>query len=374
MYDHSHLGHARTYISFDIIRRLLEDYFSYNLLYVMNITDIDDKIIISARQQHLFKQFMLNFDPAVVSTALDYYVELRFGKYGASVQDWPAFKVKVEQQQLTSDDAKFKLYVDNVDKCLECIGSTTVDEKYYSNCKEVVKSYLDSLYGNSVTDQQIYKEFTLYWEQDYFKNMDRLNIKRPDVLTRVTEYVPEVVEYCQKIIDNGFAYESNGSLYFDVLKFNDSGHDYAKLAPWAASNLKLLQEGEGDLADGSGKRNSSDFALWKASKQGEPFWPSPWGNGRPGWHIECSVMASCVLGSNMDVHCGGIDLQFPHHDNELAQSEAYYDCKQWVNYFLHSGHLHIENLKMSKSLKNFITINVSFCDDRKPSRAPLAHS
>ena len=230
--------------------------------------------------------------------------------------------------------------------------------EFFENCKDVVKSFLDHLKGSLVTDQKIYKEFSQYWEQDYFKDMDRLLIKRPDVLTRVTEYVPEIVEYCETIIKNGFAYESNGSVYFDTVKFNSSGHDYAKLAPWAANNLKLLEEGEGELGDCTGKRKPSDFALWKASKAGEPFWDSPWGKGRPGWHIECSVMASCILGSNMDIHCGGVDLAFPHHDNELAQSEAYFGCKQWVNYFLHSGHLHIENLKMSKSLKNFLTINV----------------
>ena len=106
-----------------------------------------------------------------------------------------------------------------------------------------------------------------------------------------------------------------------------------------------------------GKRSASDFALWKTSKPGEPHWPSPWGEGRPGWHIECSVMASAVLGPGMDVHSGGEDLAFPHHDNEIAQSEAYHNCRQWVNYFLHTGHLHIEGLKMSKSLKNFITID-----------------
>ena len=108
---------------------------------------------------------------------------------------------------------------------------------------------------------------------------------------------------------------------------------------------------------GSGeKRNATDFAVWKKSKGGEPSWPSPWGGGRPGWHIECSVMATDLMGDNMDVHAGGYDLKFPHHDNEIAQSEAYHGCKQWVNYFFHFGHLHIKGLKMSKSLKNFITI------------------
>jgi len=100
----------------------------------------------------------------------------------------------------------------------------------------------------------------------------------------------------------------------------------------------------------------ADFALWKASKPGEPSWPSPWGPGRPGWHIECSVMATAILGDSLDIHSGGSDLAFPHHDNEIAQSEAYHNCNSWVNYFIHTGHLHIEGLKMSKSLKNFITI------------------
>lgn len=122
-----------------------------------------------------------------------------------------------------------------------------------------------------------------------------------------------------------------------------------------------MEEGEGAISIGlSEKKASWDFALWKASRPGEPVWPSPWSNGRPGWHIECSVMASDLFGDKLDVHSGGIDLAFPHHDNEIAQAEAYYGCKQWVNYFLHAGHLHIEGQKMSKSLKNFITIKVRY--------------
>ena len=104
------------------------------------------------------------------------------------------------------------------------------------------------------------------------------------------------------------------------------------------------------------KKSPTDFALWKSSKGGEPWWDSPWGKGRPGWHIECSVMASAICGENLDIHTGGVDLKFPHHDNELAQAEAYYDNSNWVKYFLHSGHLTISGCKMSKSLKNFITI------------------
>jgi len=124
-----------------------------------------------------------------------------------------------------------------------------------------------------------------------------------------------------------------------------------------------MAEGEGALAGGdSEKRHPNDFALWKASKPGEPSWDSPWGAGRPGWHIECSVMASNIIGENLDIHGGGVDLMFPHHDNEMAQAEAYHKCCQWVNYFLHAGHLHIKGLKMSKSLKNFITIRQALAE------------
>ncbi|GAA55098.1 cysteinyl-tRNA synthetase [Clonorchis sinensis] len=133
-------------------------------------------------------------------------------------------------------------------------------------------------------------------------------------------------------------------------------HFYGKLVPTAYGDTEQLAAGEGELAASGEKRSPNDFALWKSSKRGEPAWPSPWGLGRPGWHIECSVMASNILGDSMEIHSGGVDLRFPHHDNELAQSEAYFGHSHWVHYFLHSGHLTISGCKMSKSLKNFITI------------------
>jgi cysteinyl-tRNA synthetase len=196
------------------------------------------------------------------------------------------------------------------------------------------------------------------WEQSFMEDMKALKVLPPDVLTRVTEYIPEIVGFVDKIISNGFAYPANGSVYFSTSSFSKS-HNYAKLAPWAAGNSELMLEGEGALSimqSQGEKQNANDFALWKKSKEGEPKWNSPWGEGRPGWHIECSAMASDILGDSIDIHSGGEDLRFPHHDNELAQSEAYFGCQQWVNYFIHSGHLHITGCKMSKSLKNFITI------------------
>lgn len=206
---------------------------------------------------------------------------------------------------------------------------------------------------------------------------------RPSASPRVSEYVPQIVTFTQKIIDRGLAYESNGSIYFDVGKFDKmENHTYAKLVREAYGDTSSLEEGEGqyqisyplephdiifvhrlftgDLCTSeerlSEKKSLNDFALWKSSKAGEPSWDSPWGKGRPGWHIECSVMASEICGDSLDIHSGGVDLKFPHHDNELAQSEAYFDSDQWVRYFLHSGHLTISDCKMSKSLKNFITI------------------
>ncbi|KAM9329561.1 LOW QUALITY PROTEIN: cysteine--tRNA ligase, cytoplasmic-like [Gastrophryne carolinensis] len=205
----------------------------------------------------------------------------------------------------------------------------------------------------------IFSQLPKFWEGEYHKDMDALNVLPPDVLTRVSEYVPEIVEFVQRIVGNGYGYVSNGSVYFDTAKFHSSDrHYYAKLVPEAVGNQKALQVGEGDLSISavrlSEKQSPNDFALWKASKPGEPSWESPWGH--PGWHIECSAMAGSILGKSMDIHGGGFDLRFPHHDNELAQSEAYFDNDHWVRYFLHTGHLTIAGCKMSKSLKNFITI------------------
>jgi cysteinyl-tRNA synthetase len=183
-------------------------------------------------------------------------------------------------------------------------------------------------------------------------------------VTRVTEYMEEIVAYISTICKKGLAYESNGSVYFNVSAFEATpGMHYCKLEPEQILNAQLLAEGEGKLTQdfASDKQSPRDFALWKKSKATEPEWESPWGPGRPGWHIECSAMATDVLEKlagtkTMDIHSGGIDLKFPHHDNEMAQAEAECGCKQWVNYFVHAGHLHIKGFKMSKSLKNFITI------------------
>jgi cysteinyl-tRNA synthetase len=253
------MGHARSYVSFDILKRIMTDYFGHNVKLVMNITDIDDKIIRKAIEENIS-----------------------------------------------------------------------------------------------------FEELSRRYETEFFDDMRRLNVSLPESITRVSEFVSEIVAFIEKIIENGYAYESNGSVYFDVKKYSsEPNHTYAKLEPTSVNNKEKMAEGEGVLTNSetTEKRGDADFALWKKSKPGEPKWPSKWGEGRPGWHIECSAMAASIFKKYpIDIHTGGVDLRFPHHDNELAQSEAYYNCDNWINNFWHTGHLHIAGKKMSKSLKNFITI------------------
>lgn len=235
-------------------------------------------------------------------------------------------------------------------------------ELFYSVCKEVFLVYLDKTLASSISDNDyhLFSKLTKYYESRFTEDMRSLNVLDPNRLTRVTEYGSEIVNFVERIVENNFGYTTpDGSVYFDIDAFKEAGNYYARLEPWNSHDRSLQEEGEGSLSSKhtAVKRSKNDFALWKASQPGEPSWPSPWGKGRPGWHIECSAMASTELGSQMDIHSGGIDLSFPHHDNELAQSEAYWHGDhQWVNYFLHMGHLSIQGAKMSKSLKNFTTI------------------
>ncbi|XP_067297630.1 probable cysteine--tRNA ligase, mitochondrial isoform X2 [Pseudorasbora parva] len=246
VYDHAHLGHACSYVRFDILQRILSRLFGINVIHVMVITDIDDKIIQRSLEE--------NISPTVLA--------------------------RMHEEEFKSD-------------------------------------------------------------------MQALQVLPPAVYMRVTDNIPQIVGFIERIIRNGHAYITNqGNVYFDTQSI---GSRYGKLV-----NIGGIV-GEQEVQD---KRDPRDFALWKASKPHEPHWVSPWGNGRPGWHIECSTIASSVFGSQLDIHSGGIDLAFPHHENEIAQSEAYHQCEQWGNYFLHSGHLHLKGSveKMSKSLKNYITI------------------
>jgi cysteinyl-tRNA synthetase len=245
-YDNAHIGHAMSYIVFDVIRRYLQ-FRGYKVKYVQNITDIDDKIIDRANQ----------------------------------------------------------------------LGIST---------HELAEKYTSS----------------------YFADMDALNIGRADIYPKATEEIPKIIEVIQGLIDKGYAYPAGGSVYFRVR--NDP--DYGKLAH---RSLDSMMAGECAVG-GEEKEDPMDFALWKASKPGEPSWPSPWGQGRPGWHIECSAMSLKYLGDTLDIHGGGQDLIFPHHENEIAQSESFTGVKPFVKYWLHNGLVQLGEDKMSKSIGNLITI------------------
>ena len=246
VYDFFHIGNARPFIVFDVLRRWLE-HEGYKVTFVQNFTDIDDKMIHRARKE----------------------------------------------------------------------GITV---------KELAERFI----------------------AEYNKDAEALRIRKPDVSPRATEHIPEIINTIQKIIDNGHAYVSDGDVYFDI-------QSWPKYGSLCKQNLDELGEGA-RIEPGEKKRNPLDFALWKAEKPGEPSWESPWGKGRPGWHIECSAMSSKYLGDNIDIHSGGVDLMFPHHENEAAQSEAASgNNKPFVNYWLHNGFLLIDSEKMSKSLGNFLT-------------------
>jgi cysteinyl-tRNA synthetase len=244
-YDVCHLGHARSAIVFDIIKRYLR-YRGYEVTHVRNITDIDDKIIARAAQEG------------------------------------------------TSTDAVAKKYAD-----------------------------------------------------EYYRDMDLLGVSSADLQPNATDHINEMVEAIEVLIEKGYAYPVDGDVYFEVSKFSGYG--------------KLSKKNVDDLLSGARvdiderKKSPLDFALWKSSKEGEPWWESPWGKGRPGWHIECTAMSSKYLGESFDIHGGGADLIFPHHENEIAQSEAYSD-KPFVKYWMHNGFITVDKEKMSKSLGNFFTI------------------
>lgn len=244
VYNFFHIGNGRTFIVFDTIRRYME-YRGYEVNFVQNFTDIDDKMINRANEE-----------------------------------------------------------------------GTTV--------KEIGDKYIC----------------------EYYKDADGLNIKRATTNPRATEYIEEIVEFVKGLVDKGYAYEVNGDVYFRTKKFEGYGQ-------LIGQNLEDLQAGARINID-ERKEDPMDFAIWKAQKPGEPAWESPWGLGRPGWHIECSCMAKKLLGETIDIHAGGMDLAFPHHENEIAQSEAL-TGKKFANYWMHSAFLNVNNQKMSKSLNNFLT-------------------
>ncbi|MCI0469672.1 MAG: cysteine--tRNA ligase [Nitrospirae bacterium] len=245
VYDNCHIGHARSAIVFDVIQRYLR-YKGFNVRFIRNFTDIDDKIINRAKKEGI---------------------------------SWD----------------------------------------------EVARKYTEGFYND----------------------MDSLGVARPDIEPRATEHIKEMIEIVKGLIDKGYAYERDGSVYYEVNKFSE----YGKLSKRDKEDMIAGARVEVDER----KKDPMDFALWKASKEGEPWWESPWGRGRPGWHIECTAMSIKHLGETFDIHGGGADLIFPHHENEIAQSEAY-TGKTFARYWVHNGFITIDKEKMSKSLGNFFTI------------------
>ena len=205
----------------------------------------------------------------------------------------------------------------------------------------------DKIINKSMEEGTSASEVSEKYIKYFFEDISKLNILESVKRPKVTENMAEIIEIIQKLIDNGFAYEKNGDVYFEVKKYKD----YGKL-----SNQKIEELELGARIDVSEiKKNPVDFALWKKKKDGEPFWESPWGQGRPGWHIECSAMAKKYLGDTFDIHGGGQDLVFPHHENEIAQSKCAYHGN-FANYWLHNGFIQINGDKMSKSLGNFFLL------------------
>jgi cysteinyl-tRNA synthetase len=248
VYDYIHIGNARPMIVFDTLRRYME-YKGYEVNYVSNFTDVDDKIIKKANE--------------------------------------------------------------------EGVESSVISERFIEECK---------------------------------KDMAALNVREATTHPKATEEIPDMIAMVETLIEKGHAYEVNGTVYFRTRSFADYGKLSKKnIDDLRSGNRELLVSGEDE------KEDPLDFVLWKPKKEGEPSWPSPWGDGRPGWHLECSVMSKKYIGDVIDIHAGGEDLIFPHHENEIAQSEAAND-KEFARYWMHNGFLKINNEKMSKSLGNFFTV------------------
>ncbi|MFC4652121.1 cysteine--tRNA ligase [Lactococcus nasutitermitis] len=218
---------------------------------------------------------------------------------------------------------------------------------YVSNFTDVDDKIINGAAAENITT----KEFSERYIKAFYEDIDALGVERATQNPKASDYIDKMIDFIAELIEKGFAYPSDGDVYFRVAK----SQDYAKLAN---KNLAELLDGASGRTDEETQRKESpaDFALWKAAKAGEISWQSPWGNGRPGWHIECSVMSTDLLGNTLDIHGGGQDLEFPHHTNEIAQSEAKTGQK-FANYWMHNGFVNVDGEKMSKSLGNFKTVH-----------------
>ena len=236
-------------------------------------------------------------------------------------------------------NARSFIMADVVRKYLEFKGYKV---KYAMNLTDVDDKIIKKSIEEKTPSNQVAEKYINY----FFEDIARVNIKKADVYPKATEHMDEIINLIKKLEDKGIAYNVNGNVFYDVSKFAD----YGKLSGKRIDDL----ESGARIEINEEKKSPLDFSLWKKAKEGEPYWESPWGNGRPGWHIECSAMSCKHLGETFDIHGGGNDLIFPHHENEIAQSEGA-TGKPFVKYWMHFGFLNINNEKMSKSLGNFFT-------------------
>ena len=217
------------------------------------------------------------------------------------------------------------------------------DVKFVQNFTDIDDKMIKRANEEGITVRELADRFI----KEYYTDAKGLGVKEADVHPRATDVIPQIIKMCETLIEKGYAYEANGDVYFETKKFKD----YGKLSHQPLEDL----EAGARINVNEDKKDPMDFAIWKAKKEGEPAWESPWGEGRPGWHIECSAMVNEYLGETIDIHCGGKDLSFPHHENEIAQSEAA-NGAPFANYWMHNGYINIDNRKMSKSLGNFFTV------------------
>lgn len=238
-------------------------------------------------------------------------------------------------------NARPVIVFDTVRRYLEYRG---YDVKFVSNFTDVDDKIIAA--ANELGEEV--SELTDRFIEAYFEDVTALGCSKADVHPRVSDHIEDIVAFIEVLVDKGFAYESEGDVYYRTKKFDD----YGKLSSQSTDELIVGSR----IEPGEKKDDPLDFVLWKAAKEGEIAWESPWGKGRPGWHIECSVMAREHLGDTMDIHAGGQDLMFPHHENEIAQSEAM-TGKPFAKYWMHNGYINIDNEKMSKSLNNFVMVN-----------------
>ncbi|KYH35169.1 cysteine--tRNA ligase [Clostridium tepidiprofundi DSM 19306] len=236
-------------------------------------------------------------------------------------------------------NARTFIIFDTIRKYLEYKG---YDVKFVQNFTDIDDKMIRRANEEGITVKELGDRFI----KEYYRDADNLNIERATSNPRATEFIDEIIKFVQDLIDRGYAYEVDGDVYFSTKKFKE----YGKLS---GQNMEELQAGARIRVD-ERKQDPMDFAVWKSAKPGEPAWDCPWGKGRPGWHIECSCMSQKLLGETIDIHGGGMDLVFPHHENEIAQSEAR-TGKPFSNYWMHSAYLNVNNKKMSKSLNNFLT-------------------